>query len=128
MRGLLFIIICSSVTACNYNNSKQSPAAPNAPQSLESLITADLVMSFSLHSCKNCHTEFADASGIRAKLNDVLSEVESDFMPKPDKGDRLLTACQKSALRKWANLGAPDTTTIQLKDLSECQSSQIVKR
>lgn len=76
--------------------------------------------------CLDCHSPGKKKPDLSTQENliqfgdDVLSEVLDDSMPPKKKGYASFTPCQKAALQKWYDLGAPEVSNTPVKSLPEC--------
>ncbi len=131
MRGWSYIIICKIIflslflASCNYSNSKKDPNATggqNINLSGDTLITDELVMSYSLQACQKCHAGAKQpmldtAAAVKANISQVLIEINDGTMPPPQEPIKL-TACQKAIVKHWA-----DGTAKNIGEIAECKSA-----
>ncbi len=125
----LFIILFSIgfLQSCEYNTIKAAPGGSN------SIFTAnpDTKIDFAFVSsqvkvCLDCHSagkkspELSSRQALIDNAADVLSEVNSDSMPPTSKGYASFTPCQKAALQKWYDMGAPDDSAVNVNTIPEC--------
>ncbi len=131
MRGWSYTIIYKIIfvllflTNCNYKNQKVdlNAAGGNTTLAADTLITDELVMSYSLRSCQNCHAgqkqpTLDSAAAMKANIVKVLVEVQGGDMPPADAGYAPLSECQKSLVKAWAD-GSPKT----VGEIAACKNS-----
>lgn len=125
VKQLLFVLFCmGALPSCNYNTTKGGAGSMNNATKIttDTMITFELIQKSPLSSCVHCHDSYSKKQAIVADMSSILSEVNTDEMPKPGNGFPALTACQKEILKKWFDLGAPDESTFAVKDLSGCEN------
>jgi hypothetical protein len=112
---------------CNNSSSKTPGEGAGGDQSFTapSKVSSETVMKSVLVSCQDCHTgsrlpTLTSPGLVKASFNMVLSEVEGGDMPPQDRGYHPLTACQIAILKKWGELGSPDTSDVLVASLPEC--------
>jgi uncharacterized membrane protein len=133
--------------SCNYSSPKTQPAEPSTPPS-NSAGTGnnsetgsgannpaekpdDVFISFAtitkdvVSTCVKCHKvdrpgkpQLTTIANYIKEMATVLDEVNANEMPPA--GMAPLTACQKALLQKWYDLGAPETSNVNVKSLPEC--------
>lgn len=133
VKYLFSFIFAVSLSSCNYNTKKDANAEgvgaspENKKISTEQNITYELVKSYSLKSsCLDCHSGFKAPnltilSETQSKKNEIWHEVESLSMPPVGSGHEVLTGCAKELLRKWIDLGAPETSDVKVSEVAECR-------
>jgi uncharacterized membrane protein len=125
MKNILFAILFSALQSCTYNVDKTVEAPQNAALTApETKITFDFIKTDTTAVCLKCHSgrvepELSTKESLIANMSEVLGAVMSNEMPPPKKFASL-TACQKAALQKWFDLGAPDESEVTLSSLPEC--------
>jgi hypothetical protein len=127
---ITLLTLCCFYTACNYSKQKDfsSLAGGNSTLSGTTVIDFALIKSFSLSSCLNCHSgsqapDISTSAGAKASIVRILARVDVDTMPPANGGYTMLNACQKALLHKWSDLGTPDTSTITVASIPECQNA-----
>ena len=113
--------------SCQYSRTTQKGGATsddNTNNKLNSntLLTIELVKSYSLNSCTQCHSGKKEPflgtdQDLRSNISDIQSEINDNHMP-PKKP---LNDCQKAVVNKWADLGTPDTSDVKISDLEACK-------
>lgn len=93
------------------------------------LVDYSLVQNTVLVTCQSCHAgqtqpALNSLQAVRASANLALSEVEGGDMPPPRAGYQPLSACQQAILRKWIELGTPETSDVTVGSLSECAQNK----
>lgn len=102
---LAFLILTANLFGCgNYEEFKEDPSAlfsrvaPNTSLSFETIKNQVLAP-----KCVKCHPGYNDYENVFSKLNQIVSEVRSDSMPK----DGPLNTEDKQLLFSWIFAGAP---------------------
>jgi len=111
-------------------NPPTPPTNPNPIPSLSSqeAISYDLIKRYSLSTCTTCHSagqkspNLSTLADLQKNQSKVLHETDTDSMPPKKKGYAALTTCQKALLKKWADLGAPETSNSTVADVAECKT------
>lgn len=128
MKHLLAVLFLAiSLQSCNYNVTKSTgdadPANKITAIEPSALITYELVKSNVTAVCLECHVPGGASPQLMSKqdltthMSSILSEVSSNRMPM----DRpALSDCQKATLKKWYDLGAPDSSEVAVNTLPEC--------
>jgi len=142
MRGWLYTITFKKVnlflsvgmlilagTACNYNTQKQNPAGPAGQATLsdDALISYETVANYSMSTCKNCHAGVSQPTLdsvdlLRSNISKVMTATEGNKMPPAEKGYSSLSDCQKSIMKKWVDLGMPESSSMKVSELPECKT------
>lgn len=113
--------------SCQYSRTTQKGSGltnddTNNKLNSDTLLTIDLVKSYSLNSCTQCHAGKKEPflgtdQDLRSNISDIQSEINGNHMP-PKKP---LNDCQKAIVNKWADLGTPDTSDVKISDLEACK-------
>ncbi len=116
-------------TSCNYKMQKQDPAGNSGQGSLsaDAVISYEIVSSYSMHTCQSCHAGVSkpgldSIDLVRANSSKVMTEVEGNKMPPPEKGYSSLSDCQKAIMKKWVDIGMPESSSSRVSELPECKS------
>jgi cytochrome c553 len=136
MATLLLSCLCAPLVSCNYNIAKKSSAGDGGQSKTDigTMLGQDVIFnpaqgaqSFVLGVCLHCHDTggkgnptLNSIAAIKANLHDVVLDIDQDDMPKPDLGDKPLSACQKAVLHAWIDQGEPETSTIKISTLPAC--------
>jgi len=120
----LAIVFLSTSLSCQYNKTNTLPNdASNNKLDTNAFIDNALIRTSVLTSCSQCHSgktqpTLISDNDFRSHISLIQSAVNSNAMP-PNKP---LSDCQKDILNKWADLGTPDTSNIQVSSLPSCMS------
>jgi hypothetical protein len=57
---------------------------------------------------------------IQNNLDLIHDETSSASMPPAELGYKALDACNQAVLDQWLSMGAPETTTLQVKSIPAC--------
>lgn len=141
MRSLHFFSILFAfsvlITSCGepHHTKLTNPNEPPPSQekgiiSANSLVGYDLLDKTALNSCRDCHSgrvspNLSDLGRVAQNLPKILEEVEHDEMPRTELGYRPLTACEKSLLKRWSELGAPVQSNEKVSSVAECKDQVI---
>lgn len=127
MKRLLISALLVGFTGCNYTQQKDLSSLASGQNQLSenTLIDFQLIKSYSLSGCLNCHSgsqtpDISSAVGARTSIVRILARVDVDTMPPTSGGYQMLNACQKALLHKWSDLGAPDSSTTTVAAIPEC--------
>lgn len=109
-----------------------SPVEPS-PVTEEQLVTFDYLVKTAFVSCAECHTVtknpkkkplLTNLEDYKARIVDVVTEIQNDDMPDTELGAMLLTACEKAMVYKWVDAGTPAETTIKVSEIPECAANK----
>ncbi len=106
-------------------NPPIEPPVVTEPPVTEAMINFALIQT-KMAVCLDCHSAGKKKPELTSKqtfidhADDILSEVLDESMPPKKKGYAAFTACEKAALQKWYDLGAPDDSTVEVNSLVEC--------
>ena len=120
----LAIVFLSNLLSCQYNKTNSSQqGTDNNKFDINAFIDTTLVKTSVLTSCSQCHSgktqpTLISDSDLRSHISLIQSEINSNAMPP----NNPLSDCQKDILNKWADLGTPDTSNIQVSSLPSCMS------
>jgi len=113
--------------SCQYSRTTQKGGGTdddntNNKLNSDAFLTIDLVKSYALNSCTQCHSGKKEPflgtdQDLRSNMSDIQSEINDNHMP-PKKP---LNDCQKAIVNKWADLGTPDTSNVKISDLDACK-------
>lgn len=124
-----FVILFSIglLQGCEYNQIKSMPGGGNSLLAVSPDAKIDFAfVSSQVKVCLDCHSagkrqpELSSRQSLIDNASDILSEVNSDSMPPQSKGYAAFTSCQKAALQKWFDLGAPDDSVVNVNTIAEC--------
>lgn len=129
----LFALLSAALVlnACNnYNLLQDSQVLSGTQTGLgeEALISTEIVQRTTLSSCQHCHSGLKQPilnskATVLASLGKVQSEVFSEQMPPRSSGYKAVTECEKEILKKWVELGTPDTSNVKVSSLPGCANS-----
>lgn len=116
------------IVGCNYRIDKTGDAdQANSAGQIDPGVPIDwrLIQSKVLSSCMGCHSGrtspyLGDYTSVSAHLTTIWSEVSTGSMPPPSSGLGPLSACPTAVLRRWIDLGAPQTSSVTVGELAEC--------
>lgn len=131
-----FTLITSFLLSCGYNNTKKNQEDNKGTQNSikppadGQKIDFALVKKYSLTTCLNCHSgkkspDLSQLAVIQQKKDLIWHEVDSRSMPPASSGYQELSGCPKELLRKWIDLGAPESSDVLVSEVSDCKSDQI---
>ena len=125
----VFILAFTSIiiSACSYH-AESLPGGGSQPDSAlnaEAFISYDLIRTTSLRTCSNCHSgaeepDLGSLTEIQNNLDLIHDETSSASMPPAELGYKALDACNQAVLDQWLSMGAPETTTLQVKSIPAC--------
>ncbi len=131
MKKIKMIFICLwifVVCGCNYKLAKTADSnSGNNSLSANQIITFQLIQSYSLTSCQNCHAgkqapQLTSLSDLKTHSDLVWSEVSTNAMPPTASGYEPLSSCKKALLKKWIDLGMPSESTATVGEITECKN------
>jgi hypothetical protein len=124
---LFFLFSMCFLQSCEYNQIKSIPGNDNNILAVSPDTKIDFAyVSSQVKVCLDCHSagkkqpELSSRQSLIDNASDILSEVNSDSMPPTSKGYASFTQCQKAALQKWFDMGAPVESTTAVNSLVEC--------
>lgn len=125
--ALVILFSIGFLQSCEYNQIKSIPGGGNNILATNPDAKIDFAfVSSQVKVCLDCHSagkkqpELSSRQALIDNASDILSEVNSNSMPPTSKGYSSFTDCQKAALQKWYDLGAPDESTTNVNSLTAC--------
>ena len=110
----------NSIQSC----ANGKPQEPETPILSEQNIGYKTVMTTALRTCSSCHTKqdpiLKNSDQYKENIENILSEIEDNFMPPEDSGLPALTQCERDILNTWVNLDMPDESNVKIKTLPSC--------
>lgn len=128
MKTALFILFSIGfLQSCEYNQIKSIAVSGNNILATNPDTKIDFAfVSSQVKVCLDCHSagkkqpELSSRQSLIDNASDILSEVNSNSMPPTSKGYAAFTDCQKAALQKWFDMGAPDESTTNVNSIPAC--------
>ncbi len=111
----------------------EPPPVEPPPINEDELISFATLQKTALVSCKDCHSKTSNptkkpllttAEHYKARISDVVNEINNETMPPTEEGYLLLTKCEKAMLTKWIELGAPEISEFKITDLEACRPAK----
>jgi len=117
---------------CNYSQPKDSASLSGGQGSFssDSLITFDLIKNGTLQNCQACHSgsqapDLSTFATTAQQIQRIIIRTNDNSMPPANMGYTSLSACQKALLQKWMDLGTPETSTVNVGSVAECQGANL---
>lgn len=123
----LLTVFSLFLTNCNYKTQKADAGGSGGQIGLstDAIIDDQLIMSYSLKSCQNCHGGaqaplLDSAAAMKTNILKVIGELDTKSMPPTDKGYSSLSECQVALVKAWA-----DGSAKTVGEVASCKGSGV---
>lgn len=124
---ILLYLIC--LCGCDYKILK-SPGSSNTSLASDTLpgdrtIDWSLMRDSVLTSCMSCHSgtkppQLSSRALVVGSIDKIWNEASSGAMPPAESGSPKLSPCRIAVLKKWMEMGEPESSTVRVATVPEC--------